>query len=66
MGVDSFSWPNEFHPIDRDELIISPIRIESYDLPADRILKPAFDSIWNACGYKQSINYDENNNWKPG
>jgi hypothetical protein len=66
MGVDSFQWPGEFHPIDRDELIISPIRIENYDLPADRILKPAFDSIWNACGHKQSKNYDENNNWRPG
>jgi hypothetical protein len=65
MGVDSFWWPGEFHPIDRDELIISPIRIESYDLPVDRILKPAFDSIWNACGFKQSINYDKNNNRKP-
>ncbi len=65
MGVDSFWLPGEFHPIDRDELIISPIRIESYDLPADRILKPAFDSIWNACGFKQSINYDKNNNRKP-
>ena len=66
MGVDNFSWLSEIHPIDRDELIIPPIKIESYDLPAAMILKPAFDSIWNACGYKQSRNYDENNNWRPG
>jgi hypothetical protein len=54
------------YSIDREELIIPPIRIESYDLPAEQILKPAFDSVWNACGYKQSLNYDENNNWRPG
>ena len=63
MGVDTF-WHDEVHSIDRDELIISPVRIESYDFPADQILKPAFDSIWNACGCKQSINYNENGTWK--
>lgn len=65
MWVDNFFWPDEVHPIDRDELIIPAIRLESYELSADQILKPAFDSIWNACGYKQSRNYDENGNWEP-
>jgi hypothetical protein len=65
MGVNEFWFRDrKVYPIDRDELIILPIRIESYDLPVDRILKPAFDSIWNACGYKQSLNYDENETWK--
>jgi len=64
MWVDSFWDSDEVQPIDRDELIIPPIRIESYDLSADKVLKPAFDSIWNACGYKQSSNYDEKGNWR--
>jgi len=63
MWVDHFFWSND-HPIDRDELIVPEIRLESYEQSADQILKPAFDSIWNACGFKQSLNYDENGNWK--
>lgn len=66
MGVKEFWFRGrKVNPIDRDELIVPPIRIESYDLPVDRILKPAFDSICNACGHPCSLNYDENNNWKP-
>ena len=65
MLENAFVYTGEIHPIDRDELFIPPIRIESYDLSAERILKSAFDSVWNACGYKQSSNYDEKGNWKP-
>jgi len=64
MPVGDYSLPDEVHPVDRDELIIPEIRLESYEQSADQILKPAFDSIWNACGFKQSLNYDENGNWK--
>jgi len=56
-------WGRDVSCIYSDELIITPIRIENYDLPADKILKPAFDSVWNACGLKQSINYDNDGNW---
>jgi len=64
MWVDNFMWPNDSHPVDRDELIIPEIKLENYEQPADRILKPAFDAIWNACGYERSRNYDEQGNWK--
>lgn len=71
VGVkDYVMWANQrlflrkVHPIDRNELVIPEIQVEHRDVSSARILKPAFDSIWNACGYQCSLNYDENGNWK--
>jgi hypothetical protein len=52
------------YPIDRDELIIPEVQVEQEQVSGERILKPAFDAIWNACGYERSFNYDENGNWR--
>lgn len=52
------------YPIDRDNLLLPEVAIENYDEPAKKILKPCFDSIWNACGLERDFNYDENGNWK--
>ncbi len=51
-------------PIDRDILMPQEIIIENYAIPADQILKPCFDAIWNACGSSGSLNYDEKGNWR--
>ena len=60
MAVDqSKFWIDEFHPIDRDILSLPEIAIENYDFIADDALKPCFDSIWNACGFPRSFNYDD-------
>lgn len=64
MGVDSHMWDLEVHPIDRDELVLPELQVEDASISAERILKPPFDSIWNACGYERSMNYDENGNWR--
>jgi hypothetical protein len=56
------------HGIDRDDLILPEILIDNYPKTLEetaRNLKPIFDSIWNAAGWPQSINFDENGNWKP-
>lgn len=63
MWVDEYMWIRQAHPIDRDELILPEIQVEDTSIPAERILKPAFDSIWNACGYERSMNYDKDGNW---
>ncbi len=58
MDVDRMSFSiNEVYTIDRDILLIPEIAIESYDIIAKDILRPCFDSIWNACGYSGSLNY---------
>lgn len=54
----------EKYSIDRNNLILPEVTIENYDEPVKKILKPCFDSIWNACGLERDFNYDENGNWK--
>jgi hypothetical protein len=51
--------------IDRDILFLPEVLIESYDVVEPKILKPCFDSVWNACGLSRSLNYDESGNWQP-
>lgn len=49
--------------IDRDELIIQEIQVLNTGTAGEYILKPAFDSIWNACGFEGSQNYNEDDTW---
>jgi hypothetical protein len=49
--------------IDRDILLMPDVMIENYDDKVENILKPVFDSVWNACGLSGSNNYDENGEW---
>ena len=51
-------------PVDRDHLLADEILIESVTESPDRLLRPLFDQIWNACGWLGSINYDEAGNWR--
>ena len=62
---DNNPWGKGFgaHPIDRDHLVVQEVLIESFDCDLPVVLKPSFDSIWNACGYSASRNYDEKGNW---
>jgi len=50
---------DEVHTIDRDILLLPEIVIQSYDVNAKDVLRPCFDSIWNACGFPRSLNYDD-------
>jgi len=60
MSYDRGMSPIErVHKIDRDILLLPEIFIESYDAIAEDILRPCFDSIWNACGFPRSLNYDD-------
>jgi len=67
LGVKGFSMSTkreimsryEHREIDRDVLLLPEIIVESYDDVAGDVLKPCFDSIWNACGYPRSMNYDD-------
>lgn len=52
-------------PIDRDILFPPEILMEEYPIDTAKVLRPVFDSIWNASGYLQSPNYGENGDWKP-
>jgi hypothetical protein len=48
----------------REEMLIIPGTIvDSFSMPANEILRPMFDRIWNACGLLQSPNFDAQGNW---
>lgn len=53
------------NPIDRDIVLIPEIIIEELDFEPSLLLKPAFDSIWNACGIHRSLSYDDEGKWSP-
>ena len=42
-------------PIDRPDLIVPEILIQDFDCNLGEALKPAFDAIWNASGWKESM-----------
>jgi len=64
MALNKCYFPDEVYPIDMDILLLPEVVIENYNVEAQYILKPCFDSIWNACGLPESLNYDENGDWK--
>ncbi len=55
----------EHHTIDRDILQLPEAIIENYDVRAQDVLRPCFDSIWNACGFQRDFNYNDANEWAP-
>jgi hypothetical protein len=42
------------HPIDRDDLLLPDALLEESSDNASALLKPAFDALYNACGYAES------------
>ena len=53
-------------PISEDDLILPGVLIEGWNVDTAQLLKPMFDTIWNACGKPCSPNYDEEGNRFPG
>ena len=66
MAVDtSRFWIDEIHTIDRDVLLLPEVIVESYGVKAEDVLKPCFDSIWNACGFPGDLYYNDAGEWAP-
>lgn len=49
--------------IGRDVLLLPEVIIENYETECGDILKPCFDALWNACGFRGSPNYDKDGKW---
>jgi len=54
----------DFHPIDRNDLLVSEVMVDNLDSDPPQVMKPIFDAIWNAAGYPGSIYYDSEEKWK--
>jgi len=52
------------HPIDRDDLIVPEIVVETFNSDITLLMRPAFDTVWNAAGHPRSMNYDSEGKWK--
>jgi hypothetical protein len=50
--------------IDRPNLLLPMAAADVEPKSVDSLLKPAFDMVWNACGYLGSSNYNEQGQWR--
>lgn len=66
MWVDQRFSRHRNEPIDRDNLLVPEVVIEDYDTRLVDLMKPAFDTVWNACGWNQSLHYDSEGKWTGG
>jgi hypothetical protein len=51
-------------PIDRQNLIVPEVMIESLDVEFAQVMRPVFDAVWNAAGWPHSLNYGEDGQWR--
>lgn len=49
--------------IERQDLLVPEVIIESFDENPDKVLQNIFDSIWNASGWPRDMLYDDEGNW---
>ncbi len=64
-----YSRSYQAEPIDRDMILLPEILIEDYEKidginDVAKILRPAFDAFWNACGFERSFNFNEQGDWR--
>lgn len=47
------------HQVDRDALLLPEGMMQSFEEPADKLLQPAFDAIWQCVGYERDTLYQD-------
>jgi hypothetical protein len=62
MGVSPGVEVEEESGIDRENLLCPEVLIEDFRCDIAAQMKLAFDSVWNAAGYPESLNY-QGNKW---
>ena len=51
------------YPLDRDDILLPEGVIESVDVIPEKIFQPYFNMVWNAYGFRQSFNYNQEGKW---
>jgi len=64
LSVRSYLFRSGHRPRLRNVMIFPNVIIDDFDADLTMVLKPIFDSVWNAFGYPRSMNYDDNGMWK--
>ena len=64
FGVGREYWTSDDAQVLRQETMILPeVVIQNRDDQPHEVLRPVFDTVWNAFGFRRSDNYDEQGNW---
>lgn len=72
LGVRDYEMAYEsvrssrIRPVDRDALVVPEVAAEDPNLSrveVERLMRPALDQVWNACGYAGSMLYDADGRW---
>ena len=53
----------QMHTIDRDTLLLPDVLLEDYSTPADVVMKPVFDALWQAGGLAGCQHYNDKGRW---
>ena len=64
MAVKPSRWDGIEHPIDRDVVRLPSLLLTEHPMDAAVALRPAFDAVWNACGFPASQNFHTDGTWK--
>lgn len=51
-------------PLSQDVVLLPEVVMEDFGADPGRLLRPAFDVVWNAFGLLRSLNYDDQGNWR--
>lgn len=51
-------------PIERDTVFLPGVLLEDISQRGDKLLRPVFDTLWNACGYQECPNYNDEGIWQ--
>jgi hypothetical protein len=51
--------------IKQRDLLLHEVLLQKADEPAESVLRPVCDAIWQACGLQRSFNFDGQGHWKP-
>ena len=66
MGTDGARFGFDVsQPLSMETLILPEAVVEDLADAPDKILKPMFDLVWNACGFPESRNFDREGKWNP-
>jgi hypothetical protein len=58
MMAVSVTHFGENQPIDRDNLVVPEVLLDSLDADVDTVMRSIFDAVWNATGWSGSPSYD--------
>ncbi len=63
LGAGRVMVAGHDRPLVQDVALVPEVVVEDFGANPGRVLRPAFDVVWNAFGLGQSVNYDADGNW---